>query len=569
MNLIVLDESLQAISILDGYNSLIWTDRYSEAGDFEIYTRASKELFETIKLDYFLQRTDSEHIMIVEKIATSTDVDEGNMVTITGRSLESILDRRIIWGEKNINSGFQDGIKTLITENFINPSNADRKIPNFIFKETSDPEIIGLTLEAKYDGDNVYEIIKEACSEKGVGFKITLDNDDQFVFELYKGTDRSYDQLDLPVVVFSDKFDNLINSNYVESHESFKNVTLVRGADKSTGEVYSDSALGSGYPDNVKFEFEIKRDYTAVGNTKGLSRREVYTDAQSISRQLENSSGEREDMPDAEYTSLLRQEGKRVLTENSQIISFEGEAETTIMFRYGEHFFNGDIVQVEDAYGHGAKARITELVTSDDTSGYSVYPTFVIVPDEEIPEGYLRLSSIQSDGNQYIDTGFKPDNNTRIIMDVEPLSSDTCGFFGVRSASSGSTDSYVVWLMSETSARSDFGSGQLQQTVSSILHRFTTDKNKNLCTFDGMPFENDEAEFTCANNLLLLTVNTNGTVDTRKLPAKLYSCQIYNNELLVRDFVPVKNDQDKVGLYDLVEKVFYPNAGTGAFGAET
>ena len=125
MNLIVLDESLQAVSILDGYNSLIWTDRYNEAGDFEIYTRASSELFETIKLDYFLQRTDSEHLMIIEKITTTTDEDEGNMVTITGRSLESILDRRIVWGVKNLNGGFQEGIKTLITENIINPSNTD------------------------------------------------------------------------------------------------------------------------------------------------------------------------------------------------------------------------------------------------------------------------------------------------------------------------------------------------------------------------------------------------------------------------------------------------------------
>lgn len=550
MNLIVLDESLSAISILDGYNSLIWTDRYNEAGDFEIYTRASKELFETIKLDYFLQRTDSDHLMIVEKIATSTDVDEGNMVTITGRSLESILDRRIIWGEKNLSGNFQEGIKTLLTENFINPSNADRKISNFIFKESTDLSITELTLEGQYDGDNVYEIIKTACSDKGVGFKITLNDSDQFVFELYIGADRSYDQMDLPVVVFSDKFDNLINSNYVESHETFKNVTLVRGSDKTTGDSNS-------------------RDYTAVGNAKGLSRREIYTDAQGVSRQRENSSGDMSDIPDAEYTSLIRQEGKRVLNENAKVLSFEGEAETTIMFKYGEDFFNGDIVQVEDAYGHGAKARITEFVTSDDTSGYSVYPTFVIVSEEELPEGYLHLTSIQSDGNQYIDTGFKPNNNTRIVMDVQPLSASTCGFFGVRSVDSGATDSFIVWLMNETSARSDFGSSQLQQTVSSTLTRLTIDKNKETCSFDGMPFQNAASEFSCASNLLLLTVNTGDTVDTRKLSAKLYSCKIYDNDLLVRDYIPVKNDQDQVGLYDLVNEQFYANAGTGAFGAET
>ena len=550
MNLIVLDESLQALSILDGYNSLIWTDRYNEAGDFEIYTRASSEIFETIKLDYFLQRTDSEHTMIVEKIVTSTDVEEGSMVTITGRSLESILDRRIVWGVKNLNGGFQEGIKTLITENIISPSNADRKISNFVFKDSTDSAITELTLEGQYTGENLYEIIKTACSEKGVGFKITLNENDEFVFELYAGVDRSYDQMDRPVVVFSDKFDNLINSNYLESRENFKNVTLVGGAEKENGNPSS-------------------REYTAVGNAKGLTRREIFTDAQGVSRQKDNGSGNMSDMSASEYTSLLRQEGKKTLNENSEDISFEGEAETTIMFKYGKDFQQGDIVQVEDAYGHGAKARITELVTSDDTGGYSVYPTFVIVPDEELPEGYLLLKSIQSDGNQYIDTGFKPTHNTRVVMDVESLSASTCGFFGVRSASSGSTDAYVVWQMSETSVRSDYGSGQMQLPVTSTLKRVTIDKNKDTCYFDDAIFENTEAEFTCANNLLLFTVSTGGTVDTRKLSAKLYSCKIYDNGLLVRDFVPVKNDQDQVGLYDLVNEQFYANAGTGVFGAET
>lgn len=550
MNLIVLDESLQALSILDGYNSLIWTDRYNEAGDFEIYTRASSELFETIKLDYFLQRTDSEHLMIIEKITTTTDSEEGNMVTITGRSLESILDRRIVWGLKNLNGGFQEGIKTLITENIIAPSNADRKISNFVFKDSTDPTITELTLEGQYTGENLYEIIKTACSEKGIGFKITLGENDEFIFELYVGVDRSYDQMELPVVVFSDKFDNLINSNYLESKETFKNVTLVGGVEKESGNPSS-------------------REYTAVGNAKGLARREIFTDAQSISKQREGSDGEMVDIPDSEYTSLLRQEGKKTLNENSELISFEGEAETTIMFKYGEDFFNGDIVQVEDAYGHGAKARIIELVTSDDTSGYSVYPTFTIVPDETLPDGYLRLTSIQSDGNQYIDTGFKPTHNTRVVMDVESLSASVCGFFGVRSASSGSTDAYVLWQMSETSVRSDYGSGQMQLPVTSTLKRITIDKNKDTCYFDDAIFENTEAEFTCANDLLLFTVSTGGTVDTRKLSAKLYSCKIYDNGLLVRDFVPCKNDQDQVGLYDLVNEQFYANAGTGAFGAET
>ena len=41
----------------------------------------------------------------------------------------------------------------------------------------------------------------------------------------------------------------------------------------------------------------------------------------------------------------------------------------------------------------------------------------------------------------------------------------------------------------------------------------------------------------------------------------LYRAKIYNNGVLVRDFIPVKNPSHVLGLYDLVKNVFYPKSG--------
>lgn len=49
--------------------------------------------------------------MIVEKIQITSDTEDGNHVTVTGRSLESILDRRIVWGQKLLSGNLQNGIK--------------------------------------------------------------------------------------------------------------------------------------------------------------------------------------------------------------------------------------------------------------------------------------------------------------------------------------------------------------------------------------------------------------------------------------------------------------------------
>mgnify|MGYP002570552083 FL=1 len=120
------------------------------------------------------------------------------------------------------------------------------------------------------------------------------------------------------------------------------------------------------------------RRYTTVGGGSGLNRRELFTDARDISSNV----GSDDALTDAEYMAQLQQRGKEKLAENVSITSFEGETETTIMFQYGKDFFNGDIVQIANEYGHETKARILEIVRSEDKDGYSVYPTFKTIEQE-------------------------------------------------------------------------------------------------------------------------------------------------------------------------------------------
>lgn len=355
MNLTVLNTNLDAVSIVDTYESFIWTDRYYEYGDFELYTAMRDGLLDYIKQDYYLQSRDSEHVMIIEKIQIASDVEEGNHVTITGRSLESILDRRIIWGQKTLRGSLQNGIETLLNECIITPSDSNRNISNFIFEASTDPAITGLTIEAQYTGDNLYDVIQKICEEKSIGFKVSLNDSKQFVFKLYAGTDRSYDQTAVPYVVFSPNFENIVNSNYIESKSSLKNITLIGGEGEGAA-----------------------RKYTTVGSGSGLNRRELFTDARDISSDV----GDGVVLTDAEYTAQLKQRGKEKLAENTDVTSFEGQVETTIMFKYGEDFFNGDVVQIANEYGHETKARILEIVMSENEEGTSVYPTFKTITEE-------------------------------------------------------------------------------------------------------------------------------------------------------------------------------------------
>ena len=168
MEMYVLNKSFEKIALIDAYESLLWTDRYNKPGEFEIYTPVADFALQYPVADNYLQIKESEHTMVIEDTTIESNVETGNHIKITGRSLESILDRRIVWAQTDISGNLQNGIKRLLNENIINPTIADRRIPNFIFEDSDDPEVTKLTMENQYTGDNLLDIIQTLCETKGL-----------------------------------------------------------------------------------------------------------------------------------------------------------------------------------------------------------------------------------------------------------------------------------------------------------------------------------------------------------------------------------------------------------------
>ena len=171
----ILDQNATSLAVLDTFQSFIWTDRYRGYGDFEIYMPAETSALSYLKEGNYLVTKDSDRMMIIEDIQVDTDAENRNHLTVTGRSLESILCRRVIWGYKVLNGNFQDAIRTLLNENVIAPSNSKRKIPNFVFRASTDTRITGLTVDTQFLGENLYDAILSLCEEKEIGFRVLPD----------------------------------------------------------------------------------------------------------------------------------------------------------------------------------------------------------------------------------------------------------------------------------------------------------------------------------------------------------------------------------------------------------
>ena len=191
-----------------------------------------------------------------------------------------------------------------------------------------------------------------------------------------------------------------------------------------------------------------------------------------------------------------------------------------------------------------------------------------------LPRGYTLLKYVETNGTQYIDTEFKPNNNSRIVMDFESINDYTsmsnglCPLFGARNGSS--SGAFGIWFGDKTYPH--YGNASYSANgyfTADIKNRIVYDMNKNVVTVNDTVITCTNYTFNTNYNLCLLAFNNYGTIDTRHPSGKLYSCQIYDDGVLIRDCLPCINTDGEIGLYDVVNRKFYGNAGTGTFIAGT
>ena len=373
----ILDKDRQWIDVIDYHKSGIWTPRYYDVSDFEIYVESTPRTINALQEGNYVTRPDSDMACIIEKIQATTDAENGKYLIVTGRSLQSILGRRIVWQQTNLAGTVEDCIRQLINENIINPSIPGRKIEDFVLAEKAG---FTETMEMQVTGDNLLDVIKNLCQTYEYGFDVNFNDTMQFVFRLYKGTDRSYSQSENPYVVFAPDFDNIKSSTYTADKTSYKNVALVAGE-------------GEG----------VERKTVSVGTTTGLARYEMFVDA----RDLSTNAGTEEEITLEEYNDLLAQRGDENLAAAVIQETFEGEVEPTVNYIYGQDYFLGDIVQVENEYGIRNAPRVTEVIECEDENGYTATPTFAVEGEKDASGYGINISALATTQSTFLETRAK------------------------------------------------------------------------------------------------------------------------------------------------------------------
>ena len=185
---------------------------------------------------------------------------------------------------------------------------------------------------------------------------------------------------------------------------------------------------------------------------------------------------------------------------------------------------------------------------------------------DNFPKDFTKLEYIESNGSQALDTGYNPNSNTRVVLDyklTKLITNDWSGMFGARDASA--SNSYAYWADTTGKYRSDYSTeGSL--FGSQNKNRHTVDKNKNVLKEDGVVVSTNVAATFSSNFPMYLFCGNHGGSPMHYANMRLYSCKIYNDDVLVRDYAPVKRTRDSsIGLYDKVNRVFYTSITTSKF----
>lgn len=329
MELILLDKDFQVSGLIEKFTSLQWNRRYYDAGDFEAHI--ASEYFPLLEDSRYLYNGSADETAIIESIMFSRPQNNQTDLILRGRFLEALLFNRVVPQTANLTGNLETAVRGLVETCAMTN---DRAIP-LLELDTANgfPE----TVSMQVTGDNLMDKLYSLLRDYGLSYRIRYDYlENRLLFGLWRGKDRTQDQTENSFAIFSDDFENIMETAYSYNRMEYKNFAYVAGAGEGADRIVE----------------EVDR----VGD--GEDRRELYVDARDLSPEKEDGTA----MTDSEYRAILRQRGVEKLAEFPAIEAIDGKADLNANLEYRVDFDLGDICDYANpGIGLSVQKRLTEV----------------------------------------------------------------------------------------------------------------------------------------------------------------------------------------------------------------
>ena len=190
-----------------------------------------------------------------------------------------------------------------------------------------------------------------------------------------------------------------------------------------------------------------------------------------------------------------------------------------------------------------------------------------------IPTSYTPVEYIESSGTQYIDTEVVMTSNVSSEIDFQLAAITSAAHNSIITSFVDGTQKGFVFAQRNNNSNFAyaFGAGWNGIEVAADLTSHIAQVNLNgKCYLDNqiLVSTTGSAGLNSNLNILLCAWHNNGGPQANRFGyLKIYSCKIWDGNTLVRDFIPVTDDNNVACMYEQVEGKFYYNNGTGTFAA--
>ena len=326
------DKELNMIGIVDYFISLRWRRKYFEAGEFEIVLPVNDYVMQIIDKNVLVMRNNYTEAGIIETIEFS-DNGTDEEVTISGRFLSSILERRIVKSKINFSGNTIEGMNTIV--NAMTP-----------LTDQWETEAVTMTsphIDFQVSYKNVYEYLCKLAEYSNIGFRVVANVDSKvYMFEAWEGKDRTSEQSINEQYSFSDDNYNIEQGKLVMSEKTRVNYVLVGGQGEDANRVL----------------------VTVDEGITGFDRYEVFSDQKSLTKGS---------LSDNDYKAKLRSVGEGKLSDGT----FQLEVTALVQQDYKEKWNLGDIVNIKkEKWGVYTTYRIIEVEETIEDGKKTIYPTF-------------------------------------------------------------------------------------------------------------------------------------------------------------------------------------------------
>lgn len=422
MEVYTLNRSFEKENVIDGFSSIVWTERYYGDSDVELVVPATQDMITKLPEGKFLSIDKSDEVMILETI----DIEDGKLKA-TGIGLLPWFNNRFIRTSPNHEDQYwkltgQPGlILWVILYYMCHPESQYLQNDALMgISNTQQFAIPGLYLKGFYTEEGsadisvgipygpVYDAMRDLATTYRIGMQLTLDwipgydtslggpsgTNSAFGeglyglgFRSYKGANRTSSPsggpsgggigsnteqlLENSIVRFSPQMDSLTDIEELRSIAALKThaYTFIPTSDADLKALITSPGYATRSVDTTG---GLNGPTGGQLPVSGFDLRAMMIFANDITTDMVEGSS-------ATLLSILNERAKDALSNNEFVKTVDGEIVPTNQFKYGIHYNMGDIVEVQGNSNIIQYSRVIEYIRSQDESGETSYPTVAML----------------------------------------------------------------------------------------------------------------------------------------------------------------------------------------------